>query len=81
MHEQRKIECAVELPLSLEYESINCISNPLSMISFCSSSNELNVANVVESNSRDFKTTKESDLLHLRLGHPNMLVHLNMLSY
>ena len=54
-------------------ESINCISNPVSMLSFNLSSVKL--ANVcVESSETDRSsndTLKDIDLWHLRLGHPN----------
>ena len=54
-------------------KSINCISNPVSMLSFNSSSVKL--ANVCVESSETGKlgndVLKDIDLWHLRLGHPN----------
>ena len=56
--------------------SIRSISDPLSMLSFNSNGNEsvsVNESSVTDkSNGSVSKATKEIDLWHFRLGHPNV---------
>lgn len=56
-------------------KSINYISNPLSIVSFNSNSDESVSVNVVQSNGADesdSSSLKEIYLWHLRLRHPNI---------
>ena len=68
-----KTPYATVLSSSFKPKSINCISNPVSMLSFNFSTVKL--ANVcVESSEIDRSSNdalKDIDLWHLRLGHPN----------
>ena len=63
--------------------SIRSISDPVSMLSFSSNSNEsfsVNESSVTdELNGSVSKATKEIDLWHLRLGHPNVFALKNTL--